>query len=174
MIHFNPILKPITTVNNYKIYKKPQISFCANDTFEKSYLCDYIFNDDKVISVKIDGFPKDYIYEKNQKQFFKPHYYIRELVSNKSGGGTAAIKCVVRKSLGNPLSQGRVILYSTSIVPGDYSAGFYYKLGFRFVQDEKNKIMQTWFQEDEKRNYSPPIDGTMYLPKENIEHCLNY
>lgn len=53
-------------------------------------------------------------------------------------------------------------------------AGFYYKLGFRFANDESNKVMQNWFKTSGRREDSPMETGMMFLPAENIKHCLNY
>lgn len=173
MIHFNPILKPITTINNYKMCKKPQISFCANDTFEKSYECyDVQCNIDK--NACSEEFPQDYLYTKDKKTYLKPHYMILHLESLKKGGGTMAIKSVLKKSLENPLTQGRIVLFSTTLDGKSYPSGFYYKMGFRLTEENKNRVLENWLAAGGKKEISPRIEGTMYLPKENIEHCLNY
>ena len=167
-------LTPSISVNKiFQKTKRPNINFCAKDTFEKSYECYDIFCEQDNNSV-MGNYPADYIYEKSGKYFLRPHYYILGLESFKKGGGTTAIKNVVKKSLENPLAQGRVIVHSADLIPGKYSAGFYYKLGFRFTNEDKNEIMENWLSAGGRKENSPSVEGLMYLPKENIEHCLNY
>lgn len=56
----------------------------------------------------------------------------------------------------------------TSVVPE-------YKLGFRYKQPAYNQELETWLANGGKRENSPMFPSAdMYLPKENIEHCLNY
>ena len=85
-----------------------------------------------------------------------------------------AIKSVLKKSLENPLTQGRIVLFSTTLDGESYPSGFYYKMGFRLTEENKNKVLENWLAAGGKKEISPRIEGTMYLPKENIEHCLNY
>ena len=173
MITFNTITSPVIfRIKNNNISRQ-KINFRSKDTFEKSYECYDVFCELDNNSV-MGNYPADYIYEKSGKHFLKPYYYILNLESFKKGGGTMAIKNVVRKSLKNPLSEGRVIVHSADLIPKKYSAGFYYKLGFRFTDEEKNKILQNWLSSGGRKENSPSVEGLMYLPKENIEHCLNY
>ena len=37
-----------------------------------------------------------------------------------------------------------------------------------------NKQLEEWIANGGKRENSPFLTGMMYLPAENIEHCLNY
>ncbi len=104
-----------------------------------------------------------------------PYYHIDELWSGGKGSGTAAVQNVVEKSLSNPLTKGRVMLDASSIDGKTHPAGFYYKLGFRYKQPAYNQELEAWLANGGKRENSPMFpSAVMYLPKENIEHCLNY
>ena len=110
-----------------------------------------------------------------------PVTYIEVLDSFKKGDGTRAIKDIVRKSLKDK-SEGRVALRACII---DFEKGspigFYYKLGFRSVDEKYNKICEEWLKKGGKMEDRPGqikywifAPQQMYLPKENIEHCLHY
>lgn len=103
-----------------------------------------------------------------------PHYHIDKLWTGGKGSGTMAVQNVVSKSLTNPLTQGRVTLDACCIDGKTSPAGFYYKLGFRFKDKDMNNELATWIENGGKRENAPFLTGFMYLPKENIEHCLNY
>ena len=105
-----------------------------------------------------------------------PHCFIRELrVANKGVGlGTKMVQNAVKDSLLDPRTNGRVLLVAENIEGNIYPGGFYYKLGFRFNNQNSNEIMEKWLQSGGLKENAPPITGMMYLPKENIEHCLNY
>ena len=95
--------------------------------------------------------------------------------SGGKGSGTAAVQNVVEESLSNPLTKGRVMLDASSIDGKTHPAGFYYKLGFRYKQPAYNQELEAWLANGGKRENSPMFpSAVMYLPKENIEHCLNY
>ena len=105
----------------------------------------------------------------------KPCLYVDKLISTGKGTGTEAIKKVVRQSLSMPECEGRVTLLACG--PGGEAitaAGFYYKLGFRAVSEDINQLYEGWLKCGGKKEYCPKAKTYMYLPKENIEHCLNY
>lgn len=104
----------------------------------------------------------------------EPHYYVDELWSGGKNTGTNAIKNVVLKSLDDPQTQGRVLLEACSIDGKTNPIGFYYKLGFRSVNPDTNADCAKWLAEGGKRKNAPRGCTKMYLPKENIQHCLNY
>ncbi len=107
-------------------------------------------------------------------QILKPSYLILHLESFAKGQGTNAIKKVVKESLQNPQTQGRVTLQADMIDGKTSPAGFYYKLGFRFADDNNNAILAKWLENGGTKENAPKLYGFMYLPKENVEHCLNY
>ena len=109
-----------------------------------------------------------------KKYNIKPHYEIDTLISTGKGSGTKAVQDVVRKSLADKDTNGRVVVYAECIDGHSYPAGFYYKLGFRFYGTDRNKEMESWIINGGKRESAPTISGKMQLLKENIEHCLNY
>lgn len=186
----------------YKYISYPQkTSKLTNDTVEfKSALCRSRLVTEKIRSF---GFIDDYVsiesefvpatkahdiyycgkkytvpfkpahYEENY--YIRPHYYIDELRSRGKGTGTKAIQAVVKKSLKNPITEGRVILTAESIDGGKtYPTGFYYKLGFRSTDPSINDDLKRWLDAGGNRATAPCLPGSMYLPKENIKHCLNY
>lgn len=104
----------------------------------------------------------------------EPHYYIDELWSQGKNTGTNAIKDVVMQSLDDPQTQGRVLLNACCIDGKTDPTGFYYKLGFRSTNPYTNNECAKWLAEGGKRENAPCMGGTMYLPRENIQHCLNY
>ncbi len=117
------------------------------------------------------------------------HVYIDKLISTGKGAGTREIKRIVRQSLENPETQGRVVLSAELIDPErGHPVGFYYKLGFRACIDKVNSVCKEWLEKGGITEFAPghffngreiPIGTTkipvkMYLPEENIQHCLNY
>lgn len=103
-----------------------------------------------------------------------PHYHIDKLWTTGKGSGTNSVQDVVRRSLEDPKTQGRVMLDACCIDDKTAPGGFYYKLGFRFINEEMNKECAKWLAEGGKREDAPFATGMMYLPKENISQCLNY
>lgn len=109
-----------------------------------------------------------------EEKIMLPHYHIDKLWSRGPGSGTVAVQGVVRESLADPKTCGRVTLDACCIDGKSSPAGFYYKLGFRFTNPGCNEEMQKWLANGGIRKDAPFITGYMYLPKENIEKCLNY
>lgn len=191
----------VTKVNSKtaeKIVTSPTLKVQPKDAFVKSCECSFKFDDSKC--VVFGEFPKEYV---NIEKFFveakpehisrilkkvvpaepahwetsqtiKPSYYISHLFSHGKGQGTDAVKSIVQKSLNDTRTCGRVTLQSDIIDGKTSPSGFYYKLGFRFPDSEKNKIMQKWLENGGQKATAPLVTGFMYLPKENIPHCLNY
>lgn len=84
------------------------------------------------------------------------------------GIGTELIKAAVKESkrLGY---NGRIHLMAYDAKP---PTPFYYKCGLRFVDEDKNKLMETFIKTTGSR-LDPKIQyGLMYLPEENIEKLL--
>ena len=108
------------------------------------------------------------------KYKFKPHYRIDVLYSGGKGSGTEAVKKVVRESLADKETNGRVLVHADCVDGQSYPGGFYYKLGFRFNTERYNKEFERWINRGGNRENAPTVSGYMHLPKENIEHCLNY
>lgn len=104
----------------------------------------------------------------------EPHYHIDELWSTGKNTGTNAVKDVVLQSLNDTATQGRVLLHACSIDGKTSPVGFYYKLGFRSTNPYTNKACAKWLAEGSKIENAPVGSDTMYLPRENIQHCLNY
>ena len=99
----------------------------------------------------------------------QPVYNIEQLRSTGKGAGTRAVQDVVRKSLADSDAQGRVTLVVARTVSSrPHPFNFYYKLGFRASENFYNNMGK------EGKTMYPDAMIYMYLPKENIEHCLNY
>ncbi len=115
--------------------------------------------------------PEDYI--------GKGHIYIERIVAEKNqskGCGTRTIQKILRESLADPNCQGRIRLQAFPLdISRGNPLGFYYKLGFRAENIDINNKCAQWLANGGKKNNVPFSMGTyMYLPKENIEHCLKY
>lgn len=90
-----------------------------------------------------------------------------------SGAGTKAVQSVLDRSLADKDTQGRVVVYA-EITDGKTSpAGFFYKLGFRFVDKSMNEIMEAWVKKNIETE-APKLTGMMYLPKSNINKLMMY
>lgn len=109
-----------------------------------------------------------------EDKYILPHYHIDKLWSGGKGTGTNAVQTVLRESLENEKTIGRITLDASCIDGKSSPAGFYYKLGFRFNNPVSNQKMEEWIKEGGKRENAPFLTGLMHLPKENIEQCLNY
>ena len=141
------------------------------DRFVKKYNIVYFLQNNSVAKTSPNGYA---LSRKGDEIILKPTYVILHLESFEKGQGKEAIKEVVLKSLCNSESQGRVMLMAETIDGKNSPAGFYYKLGFRFENEECNKTMQNWIKKGGSKASAPQISGSMYLPLENIPHCLNY
>ena len=92
-----------------------------------------------------------------------------------NGCGSNCLKNIVRESLKNPNTEGRVALVSACIDHQTNPFGFYYKMGFRSTNEIFNNHGEWWLKRGGKKEDAPWIDWSyMYLPKENIQQCLNY
>lgn len=89
------------------------------------------------------------------------------------GAGTKAVKALVERSLADKDTEGRVVVNAEIIDEKTSPAGFFYKLGFRFVDNNQNDKMEAWVREKTILN-APQLTGMMYLPKENINKLLRY
>ena len=87
------------------------------------------------------------------------------------GAGTKAIKALLERSLADKDTEGRLVVCA-EITDGQTSpAGFFYKLGFRFVDNNLNEIMEEWIKK-KIRTDAPKLTGMMYLPKNNINKIM--
>lgn len=119
------------------------------------------------------------IYEIPEDYIGKGHIYIDKIVAGenrKKGTGIRAIQRIVRESLADPQCQGRIRLQAMPIdIKKGNPLGLYYKLGFRADNIALNKKCEQWLADGGDRTKVPfSIGAYMYLPKENIQHCLNY
>ncbi len=123
------------------------------------------------------GFPN--VYEIPEDYIGKGHIYIEKIVAGenrKKGTGIRTIQRIVRESLADPQCEGRIRFEAMPIdIKKGSALGLFYKLGFRPDNIELNKKLAQWLAEGGEKSKTPiSIGANMYLPKENIEHCLNY
>jgi hypothetical protein len=111
---------------------------------------------------------------KEKYSTWRPRYHLDKLWTTGKGSGTRSVQALVRRSLQDVETQGRVTLDACCIDGETAPGGFYYKLGFRFTNPEMNRICKEWIEQGGKRENAPWATGMMYLPKENISKCLNY
>jgi hypothetical protein len=112
---------------------------------------------------------------KRIQRYLKNCYKIDSIVAPQryKGAGTKAIQSVLDRSLADRDTQGRLVVYA-EITDGQTSpAGFFYKLGFRFVDKSMNEIMENWLRKNIETE-APKITGMMYLPKGNINKLMMY
>ena len=102
------------------------------------------------------------------------YYYIEKIFGKGQKGGTHDVQRVVLNSLKDNETRGKVLLEAACIDGKTHPAGFYYKLGFRHTNEKYNTELAEWLKEGGKRENAPWCDGNMYLPRENILHCLCY
>ena len=126
-----------------------------------------LMNRYKLITFKIPS--KRYV------NYLKSCYKIENIEAPQryQGAGTKAVQSVLERSLADNDTQGRIVVYA-EITDGETSpAGFFYKLGFRFIDKSMNEVMENWIKKDIPTE-SPKITGMMYLPKENISKLKRY
>lgn len=107
-------------------------------------------------------------------KYFASSYLITEIEAPEPyvGEGTLAVQGVVEKSVLDEETAGRVILYLSQIAPEDTSSKFFYKLGFRFVDENLNEIVKDAIDKNLPR--FEIASGYMYLPKLSIPKLLRY
>ncbi|MCR5266306.1 MAG: hypothetical protein K6E29_06905 [Cyanobacteria bacterium RUI128] len=89
------------------------------------------------------------------------------------GAGAKAVQSVLDRSLADKDTQGRIVLYA-EITDGKTSpAGFFYKLGFRFIDKSMNEVMEAWVRKNIEAE-APLLTGMMYLPKNHINKVMMY
>lgn len=126
-----------------------------------------LMNRYKLITFKVPT-KRIYLYLKNC-------YKIDSIVSPQryAGAGTKAVQSVLERALADKETEGRIVVYA-EITDGQTSpAGFFYKLGFRFVDKSMNEIMEQWVAKNIKSE-APKITGMMYLPKNHINKLMMY
>jgi len=126
-----------------------------------------LMNRYKLITFKLSN-KKTYIY-------LKDCYMIDNLVAPQryKGAGTKAVQNLLDRSLSDKDTEGRIVVMA-EIIDGQTSpAGFFYKLGFRFIDKSQNEIMDKWLIKNIETE-APKITGMMYLPKQNISKLVMY
>ena len=112
--------------------------------------------------------------ERKQTKFLKNCYLIDYIQSPKMGCGlgTEAIKNLAEKAMFDPKTDGRIVTFCAPVWRESSPAQFFYKLGFRFMDNGANKYIEDCIIK--KVPDLPPQIGMMYLPKANIHKLLRY
>ncbi len=127
------------------------------------------------ICVFSEHLPKGYIRRTKYGDYeYTPNYKLDKLWVKEKGQGTSNVQSVVLKSLKDDTTCGRVTLDACCLDGETAPGAFYYKLGFRFNNQILNEKCERWLKSGGKYQDAPFCVGSMYLPKENIEHCLKY
>ena len=111
---------------------------------------------------------------KRKMKYLKSCYVIDYLQSPKThcGLGTEAVKNLAEKAMFDPAAEGRIVTFSAPVWRESSPAIFFYKLGFRFIDDAANKNIEECLIK--KIPDTPPQTGMMYLPKVNLHKLLRY
>lgn len=119
----------------------------------------------------LSGLPEEPV---SSPKYFKTSYLIINIESPelRVGLGTEAIKSLVEKSVVEDDVEGRILVYITQVSPEDTSYQFFYKLGFRFVENSLNDAVKAELEKDISELLIPQC--YMYLPKSNVQKLLNY
>jgi len=88
------------------------------------------------------------------------------------GLGTEAIKGLAEKAMFDPRIQGRIVTFSAPMCRESSPALFFYKLGFRFIDNVGNEYMEECIKK--KIPDIPPQTGMMYLPRTHLHKLLRY
>ncbi|MBQ4115653.1 hypothetical protein IJD34_09665 [bacterium] len=112
--------------------------------------------------------------EVKKTKFLKNCYIIDYIQSPKPchGMGTEAIKELAEKAMLDNRAEGRIVTYCAPIWKEASPAIFFYKLGFRFMEKGANEYIAECIRQ--KIPDSPPQQGMMYLPKNNLHKLLRY
>ncbi|MCM1265402.1 MAG: hypothetical protein NC200_04305 [Candidatus Gastranaerophilales bacterium] len=108
-------------------------------------------------------------------QYLKHCYKLDSIIAPQrySGAGTKAMQALLERSLADKDTEGRIVLYAEMIDEQTSPAGFFYKLGFRFVDKSMNEIMEKWVAKKILTD-APKLSGMMYLPKNHINKLMTY
>jgi len=111
---------------------------------------------------------------KRKIKYLKNCYIIDYIQSPKPncGLGTEAIKQLAEKAMFDTRADGRIVTFSAPIMRESSPALFFYKLGFRFIDPESNKVMEECLQKNMPD--LPAQIGMMYLPKNRLQKLLHY
>lgn len=110
------------------------------------------------------------------KSLYLKNCYIIEYIESPQrykGAGTSAVKSLLERALSEKDVEGRIVVDAKIVDEKTSPAGFFYKLGFRFLDSKMNATMESWVREKTLIN-APRLTGMMYLPKENIAKLLRY
>ena len=121
----------------------------------------------------LSGLPEDKLAIAPPK-YFNTTYLITNIEAPelRQGLGTEAVKSLVEKSIVDEDVEGRVIVYITQLTTEDTSYQFFYKLGFRFADENLNELVKNELGKEISELIIPP--GYMYLPRSNMQKLLNY
>ena len=110
-----------------------------------------------------------------QTSYLKDCYMLDYIFSpiKYKGKGSSAMKKLVEKAVFDKKINGRIVVNVKTVENEMSACVFFYKLGFRFVEAEKNQILHNIIS-DSKNTTPPTVVGLMYLPKESLSRLLIY
>ena len=111
---------------------------------------------------------------KRKTKYLKNCYVIDYIQAPKMGFGlgTEALKGLAEKAFFDNKAEGRIVTYCAPVWRESSPAQFFYKLGFRFIENDANEYISDCITK--KVPDLPPQTGMMYLPKANIHRLLRY
>ena len=185
-----------TTTSQFSVSTPPIIGFKTPFLKEKATLRIKKFSrrDNIIIAGIIDDDYVDIIEEEilnesssNTQNFFLPNpvmkkktkilkdCYVIDYIQSprqRCGLGKEALKGLAEKAMFDKRAEGRIVTFSSPVWKESSPAQFFYKLGFRFMEEEANNYMEECLIK--KIPDIPPQTGMMYLPKKNLHKLLRY
>ena len=111
---------------------------------------------------------------KKKLKFLKTCYvidYIQSPICGR-GLGTEALKGLAEKAFFDKSVEGRIVTYSAPVCEESSPALFFYKLGFRFLNEDANEYIKECLI---KNIPDIPVQkGMMFLPRKNLHKLLRY
>lgn len=139
-------------------------------------ICRYIRNEKQIGEIRyviskgnIGKYPDYYLDVVGKNKVTKPSVFISHLEAQ--GCGANLMKVAAKDA--EKFTDGRMILDAQSVDGMTSPDAFYYKLGFRKLNQKENELIKEYIDKGEK---IPPdtFSDRMYLPKEKLFHLLNY
>ena len=143
------------------------MSGIKNDAFEKTCECRFYFDDSKC--VVFGDFPKNYV--DVDKVFVEAQPERLSRFTKKLIPATEAHWDTVQTLKPNYYIEH---LFSHAKGQGSEAVKNIVKKSLEDSRTQNNTLLKNWLEKGGQRQNAPMMTGMMYLPSENITHCLNY